>query len=166
MSQQVFYVQAVLGRSASEAGETAAGLTVLLVIGLVVGIALSGPISDRVGRRKPFVIGSSAVISLASVIPLIAPSSASLAAFILLTGVAIGIYQAVDNALMTQVLPSPAAAGKDMGFLNIAGVVPQVIAPALAALVAAAAGFQALFVGVIGFAILGALAILPIRGVR
>jgi len=58
-------------------------------------------------------------------------------------------------------------AGKDLGILNMATGIPTALAPALsAALIATVFGFQGLFVvaGVIVF--VGALAILPIRGVR
>jgi MFS family permease len=65
------------------------------------------------------------------------------------------------------VLPDPADRGKDLGIMNIATAVPQAAAPLLGALVVAAlGGFAGLFVLSAIAAVLGALAILPIKTVR
>ena len=73
----------------------------------------------------------------------------------------------VDQALATQVLPDPADRGKDLGIMNIATAVPQAAAPLLGALVVAAlGGFAGLFVLSALAAVLGAIAILPIKTVK
>ena len=46
-----------------------------------------------------------------------------------IAGLGIGTYLAVDQALMTQVLPNKADAGKDLGVLNVAQAGGQVLAP-------------------------------------
>src|SRR5690606_24888607 len=70
-------------------------------------------------------------------------------------------------ALATQVLPDAQSRGKDLGIMNIASAVPQAIAPLLGAfIVAALVGFQGLFILAASVALLGALAVLPIKGVR
>lgn len=58
---------------------------------------------------------------------------ALLAAVIL--GAGFGVYQAVDFALITQVLPAADGRAKDLGVINIASALPQVIAPAVAGLI-------------------------------
>ena len=64
-------------------------------------------------------------------------------------------------------LPDAHTRGKDLGIMNIATAVPQAIAPLIGAVVVAAlAGFQGLFVLSAITALLGALAVLPIRSVR
>jgi hypothetical protein len=64
------------------------------------------------------------------------------------------------------VLPDPEAYGKDLGVLNLAATLPNTIAPAVAGAIVLALGYAPLFpiVGLIALA--GALAVLPIRGVR
>ncbi len=52
-----------------------------------------------------------------------------------LFGIGFGAYPGVDIALITQVLPSANARGKDLGVINIANALPQVIGSATAALV-------------------------------
>ena len=78
------------------------------------------------------------------------------------------MYFAVDLALVTQVLPDPDNAAKDLGVFNIAGALPFTIAPAIApAVLAAGGGSYSVLYTVAGLcAVSGAFAILPVRGVR
>ena len=48
-------------------------------------------------------------------------------------GLGFGVYLSVDFALMTEVLPSDADRGRDLGVANIANSLPQVLAPVVAA---------------------------------
>jgi hypothetical protein len=50
-------------------------------------------------------------------------------------GTGYGVYQAVDFALITQVLPAADDRAKDLGVINIAASLPQVLAPAIAGLI-------------------------------
>jgi MFS family permease len=50
-------------------------------------------------------------------------------------GVGYGIYTSVDFALITQVLPGAADRGKDLGVINIANALPQVVAPGIAGVI-------------------------------
>jgi len=62
-------------------------------------------------------------------------------------GAGYGAFQSVSQALSTLVLPSPANAGRDLGIINIASAVPQVIGAPIAGLVVAAfGGYRGLFV--------------------
>jgi MFS family permease len=90
-----------------------------------------------------------------------------------LTGMAIGglgfgVYMAVDLALVADVLPDQDSIAKDLGVLNIAGALPFAVAPAIApAILALGAGSYGVLYLVAGTcAILGAFAILPVKGVR
>ena len=62
-------------------------------------------------------------------------------------GAGYGAFQSVSQALSMVVLPSPANAGRDLGIINIASAVPQVIgAPVAGLVVAGAGGYRGLFV--------------------
>ena len=62
-------------------------------------------------------------------------------------GAGYGAFQSVSQALSLVVLPSPANAGRDLGIINIASAIPQVIgAPVAGLVVAAAGGYRGLFV--------------------
>ena len=138
---------------------------------LTVSAVLCGRTSDRTGRRKPFVFGAAAVVTVALV--MLAFTSALPAFYIaaVVMGVGIGAYFAVDLALITDVLPDKnLAAAKDMGIFNIANSLPQSVAPALAPLLLSIGGgggnYTALFLAGAVFALLGAGLIAPIRAVR
>lgn len=133
---------------------------------LIVAVAVSGPWSDRVGRRKPFVVAASLIVGLAQLVPWVWPTFEGMIVFALLAGLGFGAFQAVDTALVSQVLPDSHAHAKDLGVVNIAATLPQTLAPALAGAVVLAFGYAGLFPAAITLSVLGALAVLPIRSVR
>jgi MFS family permease len=82
-------------------------------------------------------------------------------------GAGFGMFLAVDFALLTEVLPSAADRGKDMGVINIAASSPQVIAPLIAApTVLYLGGYTALFALSAVIGLLGAVFVVKIKGVR
>ena len=142
-------------------------LVLIYLVFVVVASIFAGILSDRLGRRKPFVFVSSSLQAIAALMLAFIPSFgvAMVAAGIL--GLGYGCFLSVDQALATQVLPDAHTRGKDLGIMNIATAVPQAFAPLIGGLlVAALAGFEGLFVLAAVAALLGALAVLPIRAVR
>jgi MFS family permease len=82
-------------------------------------------------------------------------------------GVGFGTYSSVDFALLTQLLPSARDRGKDLGVLNVASSLPQVLAPAIAApIVTGLGGYTALYLVAAGIEVTGALLVYRIRSVR
>ena len=124
----------------------------LLVLMLLYGVALAlgaftvGRHSDRAGRRKPYVLVAAGVMAVAALLLVAWPTwTAALVAAPLL-GFGFGAYWAVALALLTQVLPAASDRAKDLGVLNIANSLPQVIAPLLTTFVLAAlGGYRGLF---------------------
>ncbi|MBW8487503.1 MFS transporter [Actinomadura parmotrematis] len=142
-------------------------LNAALGAGVIVMAPLAGYLADRAGRLKPFVIVAAAGFLPAFAVMYAAPSTGGLAAGFLLVGVAFGSYLAVDQALLTRVLPGADRAGLDLGVLNIAAAGPQIAAPFAAGLVIAhLGGYRALFLVGAALAVAGALAVAPIRSVR
>jgi MFS family permease len=76
------------------------------------------------------------------------------------------MFQAVDQALMSMVLPSAKSFAKDLGVVNIAATLPQTLAPGVAGIIVIAFGYAGLFPIGIALSILGALAVWPIKAVR
>ncbi|MFG1925331.1 MFS transporter [Cryptosporangium sp. NPDC048952] len=139
--------------------------TVIYVACAVLGSVLLGRVSDRVGRRKPFVLIAGVLQAASALLLASLPSVGTAIVGALLVGAGTGAYFSVDQALATQVLPNPADHGKDLAIMNLALIVPQAAGPLLGAFaVAAFGGFSGLYwvAGVAG--LLGALAVLPIRG--
>ncbi|MBB5135559.1 MFS family permease [Thermocatellispora tengchongensis] len=74
---------------------------------------------------------------------------------------------AVDQALITRVLPNVDNAGRDLGIMNIANAGPQIIAPSVAgAIVGVTGDYRLVFVMLIACTALGALSVRLIKGVR
>jgi MFS family permease len=127
---------------------------------------IAGPWSDRVGKRKPFVIASSATIAMAALIMAFFPFWPGALAGAAVLGIGFGAYLAVDFALLTQVLPKAADRGKDLGVINIASSLPQVIAPLLAFLALKYfGGYGTLFTTAAVIGLLGAVFVVKIKGV-
>ena len=84
------------------------------------------------------------------------------------SGLGFGLYFAVDLALVTEVLPDPDDAAKDLGVFNYAGAVPFALAPALApGILSLGAGSSGvLFAVAAACAAAGAFAILPVKALR
>ena len=141
-------------------------LTGIYAVMVMITAVAAGPWSDRVGRRKPFVIASSATIAMAGAIMAFFPVWPGALAGAAVLGIGFGAYLAVDFALLTQVLPFAVSRGKDMGVINVANSLPQVVAPGLALLaVAYWGGYRTLFLTAAVIGLLGAVFVVKIKGV-
>ncbi|MFE6891811.1 MFS transporter [Streptomyces sp. NPDC057694] len=144
----------------------------VLILTAVNGVTLLGTVvvggawSDRVGRRKPFVLWAGVLMAVATGMLAFWQTwpGAVVAAAVL--GVGFGVFTSVDFALMTDVLPAALSRGKDLGVINIANSLPQVAAPALAApLVNQLGGYRVLYLVAAGVGLAGALLVRRIKGV-
>ncbi|WP_405761335.1 MFS transporter [Streptomyces sp. NBC_00045] len=142
-------------------------LTPVSMVAMALSTVVGGLLSDRWDRRKVFVGVSAALAGLVMVVPVVSPTWTGMLVFSALNGLAFGCFMAVDTALVTLVLPRAEDAARDMGVLNIANAGPQIIAPFVAsAVVTGFGGYTPLFLVGGALSLIGALAILPIRGVR
>jgi len=133
---------------------------------LLLSSVISGMLSDRLQRRKIFVIGAGLVIALSFVILAFFQTwpAVELAGGVL--GLGFGAYLGVDIALITQLLPSANARGKDLGVINIANAFPQVVGVTIAAFVVNTFhSYTLLFVLAAVLAVLGAVLIQRIKSV-
>ena len=141
-------------------------LTGLYAVMVIITSVIGGPLSDRMGKRKPLVIASSVIIAVASLILAFAPTWAGAIIGASVLGIGFGAYLAVDFALITQVLPSALDRGKDLGVINIANSLPQVLAPLIAfPFVTLSGGYVSLYVAAAVIGLLGAVFVVKIKGV-
>ncbi|TDW98516.1 MFS transporter [Kribbella sp. VKM Ac-2566] len=126
-----YYLQDEVGVADPDTGVLI--LTAIYSVCVLVTAISFGRWSDRSARRKVFVTASGWVMAAAGVVLAVWPTwpGAILGATVL--GAGFGVYLSVDFALLTQVLPSARNRGKDLGVINIANSLPQVLAPAIAA---------------------------------
>jgi MFS family permease len=146
------------------------GLLILLLIytaGVVITAVTGGVISDRSGRRKLPVTIATLVMAVPAVMLALWPTWPVAMVSAALLGLGFGAYQSVDQALITQVLPSAAERAKDLGIINVASYGAQVLAPAIAApLVSQLGGYPALYLAAAAIILLGSAFIWKIRSVR
>ena len=170
---QAFFLIAVLGFTP----ENVAGavfLTTLVLTGPSVLVApIAARVSDRIGRRKPFVIVAALIFTVGLALAAAAHSFAAFVVAMAVLGIGQGIYLAVDIALVTHVLPDAANPAKDLGIMNLANTLPLSIIPAVAPailLIGASVAHPQNFPALFGFGavagLVGALLIVPIRGSR
>jgi MFS family permease len=163
LRDRVHYEELFPGRSADD------GLLLLILIytaTTVLTVVVGGAVSDRTGRRKPSVIISGYVMAVATGLLAFWPTwtAALIAAAVL--GLGFGVYLSVDQALITQVLPTARDRARDLGIINIANSAPQVLGPALAfPIVAYLGGYSVLYLVVAAVTVLGSVLVTRIRSV-
>ncbi|WP_353828275.1 MFS transporter [Agromyces sp. SYSU T0242] len=127
----------------------------------------AGLLSDRLGRRKVFVTVASIVMALGLLIPLAAPTVEGYLTMMVVVALAFGTFEAVDTALVTQVLPRSNSFAQDLGVTNVAAIAPQILAPALAGVIVIVTGsFAPLFPVAAVIVVVGGLVVFRVRGVR
>jgi MFS family permease len=146
----------------------AQGLFILIAIytGFVVITAIvGGVISDRIGKRKMIVTVSGILMGAAALLLTFVETwpAAMLAA--VLFGAGFGAYLAVDQALITQVLPEAKDRAKDLGIINIAIVGPAALAGAIAAVLVSLGGYPVLFAATAVVAAIGSVLVWKIKSV-
>ncbi|MFK0225204.1 MFS transporter [Streptomyces sp. NPDC090303] len=150
-------------------GDPGTGVLILTVVYTLCAALTAVPVgvlSDRAGRRKGFVVLCSLVMAAAALLLALVHTWPSALAAAAVLGGGYGIYLAVDQALVTQVLPAAADRAKDLGVINIANSGPQVLAPALAApVIAHLGGYTGLYAVAALVILAGGLLVHRIRGV-
>jgi MFS family permease len=168
---RLFYMQDRLGLSLEDAPAAVTRGVLIYTIALVASGWVAGKISDRINRRKIFVAGSTLLFAIGTIMLAFVDSVTGFYLVEAVLGVAYGIYVGVDLALVVDVLPNPDDAGKDLGVFNMANALPQSAAPGLGAALLAFnsannQNYDLLLYTAGAAAIIGALIVLPIKGVR
>lgn len=169
---QVFFLMDRLGYSQADIPAIMLKLNLITSGVQILSSLLSGWLSDILKRRKVFIWTSAVLYGIGL---LVVSNSNSYDSFLLgacIMSFSFGVYFAVDMALITDVLPDKNNnAAKDLGILNVAGTLPQTLAPAMAPLFLFAQGhatpnYNLLFAVAAVFAVLGAVTIIPVKKVR
>lgn len=164
---QLYILTDYAGVSTEEAAGIVTVAAVLNLVASIIASLVSGPISDRIGRRRAPVVMASVVIAVATLVPLVFAEGWAMLVFATLAGFGVGIYYAVDVALMTEVLPDRQTHSRDLGILNISNTGAQALGPgASSLLVAIGLGFAPVFVVSMVVVLVGGASTLLIRSVR
>jgi MFS family permease len=165
---QVYYLLEKVGSAEADVPRQIFLGTLVQSTIVVAASLIGGRLSDRTGRRKVFVFAAAMVYGLALFVLAMASDFNGFLVGMAIGGLGFGVYTAVDLALVVDVLPDRDNAAKDLGVMNIAGALPFSVAPGIApAILAFGDGsYGALYVVAGVGAILGAVAIVPVKGVR
>ncbi|QXT63731.1 MFS transporter [Tessaracoccus palaemonis] len=165
----IYFMMDGLGLEIAQAGANAGLLSLLSAPVSVVFFTASGWLSDKLGRRKPFVVAAALFMAAALVIAGTATTFAQFIVAWLLFAVGQAMYLTVDLVLCAAVLPDARDAGKDMGVFQLALSIPAIIVPLVAPAVLAIGGghnYLLLWGLCAALCALGALAVLKVKGVR
>jgi MFS family permease len=151
ITYQAYYLLNKIGSTEADVPQQIFLGTLAQSVVLVAASLIGGRLSDRTGRRKIFVLTASIVYGLALFVIAIASNFNGFLVGMAISGLGFGMYVAVD-----------------LGVFNIAGALPFSIAPAIAPVILAiGSGSYGVLYAVAGVcAIIGAFAILPVKGVR
>jgi MFS family permease len=165
---QAYYLLDRVGSAEEDVPRQIFLATVVQSAVLVVASFVGGRLSDLTGRRKVFVAAASTVYGGALFVIATASDFNGFLVGMAISGLGFGAYMAVDLALVTDVLPDPDSAGKDLGVFNMANALPYALAPAVAPaiLLASNDSYAVLYAVAAACSVLGAVAVAPIRSVR
>lgn len=140
------YLLFYLERLAIGRDEAPAIVARLLVIAAVVPVPVAivlGRWSDRIGRRTPFLTATAGLATL-GLAGMAAAGSWIVGAvsYVVFAGAA-AVFLALNTGHAMLLMPDGARRGRDLGLLNLANTIPQVVAPLLAWWWTTASGFAA-----------------------
>ncbi|HPU12350.1 MAG TPA: MFS transporter [Aeromicrobium sp.] len=145
------------------------GVFVVIAINSVVvaiSAVIAGRMSDKVGKRKIFVIWAGVIMAVAAGMLAFWQTWPGVLTAAVVLGVGFGAFLAVDLAIVTEVLPDEAGFAKDLGVINIANSLPQVIAPVIAAvIVTSLGGYTMLYSVAAVIGLIGAVAVVKIKSI-
>ncbi len=170
------YLQNVVGYEALFPGHAVKeGVSYIQILSTACGVPLmmmAAILSDRLQRRKIFIAAGSTLVMGGLAILFTSSDWVMVAIAGTIIGVGFTIFYSLGLTMISQILPSSASRGKDLGVINIASTLPQIILPGAGAVVlgffdaASPAGFQILFGAGLVFLLCGIWLLMKIRSVR
>ncbi len=140
-----YYLQDVVHYS--DPGDGQLILILIATVAAIIATVAVGRLADASGGYRRYAVLSSVLMAATGFLLAGYAAWALVIACAFTLGAGYGAFQSVSQALTLVVLPSPANAGRDLGIINIAAAVPQVIgAPVAGLVVAGAGGYRGLFV--------------------
>ncbi len=154
--------------SATEAAKTAPLIQFAALPAALIGMVISGRWSDKIGRRKPFVIAASIIMAVSFLIPFTWPTLAAMFCQAVQTGLGLGVYIVVDQALFIEVLPHRESAGRDLGVSTLGTNLGQALGPVLAGVIVTMFGgaYGPVWPFAFVLVLIATFAVLPIKRVR
>jgi MFS family permease len=164
LQDAVRYMRVFPGQTTAQGVQTFFAINVgsILVASLV-----GGMLSDKLQRRRLFVIVASLIMTVGLLLYAFFPTWAMVIVATVVLGLGMGVFLSVDLALASQVLPRAEDRGKDMGIINTAIFLPMILSPIIAGVTLSALhSYVVLFSLLAVGTLLSAILVLPIKSVR
>jgi MFS family permease len=169
-----FFFASRLGVSVTEVAPIIATLGLFGIFATTAGALGGGFLSDKLRRRRTFVLSGALLFAAGALIMAFATDIPTLYAGSLTTSLGIGMFAAVDQALILDVLPEKETnAGRFMAIIGFAVSIPQAVAPFVAPVFLAIAvgangekNYTLLYIVAAAVTVLGGLVVMRVRSVR
>jgi MFS family permease len=154
--------------SVTEAAQTAPLLQFAALPTTLAAMFISGRWSDKVGRRKPFVIAAGLIMAGSFLIPFAWPALPAMFIQTAVTGIGYGTFVVVDQALFIDVLPDREAAGRDLGLSSMGQNLGNALGPIVAGAVVSmfAGAYAPVWPVAFVLVVIASLAVLRVKRVR
>lgn len=140
-------------------------LTISFIVPLPIAV-LAGRLSDRLDRRKPFLIAAAIVAAAGLFGMALARDWTTGAAAFGLYAIGSGVFLPLHAAFAMQLLPDPNHRGRDLGLINLTNTLPSFLGPLLTWSLATPRDFSAVMLALVGLTLCGGLSVLGVRGRR
>lgn len=155
-----------LGLSVKDAASVGAVAGLLMAAAGAISSLFAGFISDKIGKRKPLIAFTVAFFIIGAALLAFSSSVIVYYVYTICAALSYGSFQAIDQALMVEVLPDKEHVAQDMGMLGTTNTLTGVIAGGMGALVIGVFGYEMLFVIAGILALIGILIFIPIKRVK
>ncbi|MEG3175514.1 MFS transporter [Sphingomonas sp. RB3P16] len=135
------------------------------VIPLPLAILL-GRWSDRIGRRKPFLVAAAALDAAGLAVMAGAHDWNAAAVGFGLYSIGCSLFLTLQIGFVMQLLPNPRRRGRDLGLINLSNTAPMLIGPALAWWLSTPRNFTPLLLCLAVMTLAGGLTMLGVKGRR
>jgi MFS family permease len=142
-----------------------AAFAVVTGVTTLLASVVAGLWSDRVRRRKPFVMAASLILGLGLLVPVVSSTFGAFLVAAAIIGIGFGTYLSVGTALGTLVLPNALSSGRDLGVIGFANASAQAVAPVVGSYLAFELGYPVMFSMAALACLVAAAAVLPIKSV-
>lgn len=168
-----FFYASRLGIAVQDIAPVVATVSVLGVATASIGALVGGALSDRLGRRRPFILIAVLVFAVGSCVLAFATSLPAIIAGSMVSALGVAMFLAVSQALTLDVLPHRATqAGRFMGITSFSQKIPNAVAPLIAPFIltfgsANGSNFTALYLTTAALVLIGGIiTVLGVRSVR
>jgi MFS family permease len=163
----LYYFESIASHEPSR--DLASHVSNLLAISFILPlpiVILVGRLSDRLDRRKPFLLAAAMVAAIGLLGMAFARDWTMGAVAFCLRSIGSAVFLLLQATFSMQLLPDPRHRGRDLGLINLTNTMPNVIGTVLTWLLATPDDFRPLMLALVALAVCAGLCVLGVRGRR